>query len=99
MTHNPTVNLAVGLWHLTGYVTLGGPTKRERTMGDSSLWAEPAADRMIGMVQCEQCGRWHWAEYSHVSRHGGHFVYAVTCTVDNLTDYYIESGVDFTRGA
>jgi len=52
-----------------------------------------------GMVQCDECGLWHWATFSHVSKHGGADVYAVECTRDGLTDYYLTERVDFTRGA
>jgi hypothetical protein len=48
----------------------------------------------IGTVQCHECGKTHQAEFSHISDHGGHRVFAVVCD-DDLTDYYTEEAVTF----
>lgn len=51
--------------------------------------------QVVGTVQCDQCGETHPAEFSHYSAHGGHAVFAIVCTNDYLTDYYVAEGVDF----
>jgi hypothetical protein len=48
----------------------------------------------VGTVQCHECGKTHPAEFSHISDHGGHRVFAVVCD-DDLTDYYTEEAVTF----
>lgn len=54
--------------------------------------------RMRGSVECDECGQWHVAEFSHLSQFDGVTpVYAVICTEDPewLVDYYREEVVVF----
>lgn len=52
-------------------------------------------NEQTGTVTCDQCGATHEATYSHVSQYGGHDVWAVVCSVDYLTDYYLRERVRF----
>jgi hypothetical protein len=46
-----------------------------------------------GRVDCDNCGAFHPADYSHEGDFGQGPIFAVVCTVDDLTDYYQESRV------
>jgi hypothetical protein len=41
-----------------------------------------------GLVRCDNCGKYHAAEYSHEGKYGEGPIHAVICPKDNLTDYY-----------
>jgi hypothetical protein len=44
---------------------------------------------------CDECEQQHPAYYSHEGRFGEGPIYAVVCTVDDLTDYYTTERVTF----
>jgi len=46
-----------------------------------------------GRVDCDNCGSLHIAEFSHIGQFDQGPIFAVVCTVDDLTDYYRESRV------
>lgn len=48
-----------------------------------------------GTVTCQECGKTHRAEFSHISRYGAQRVFAVVCPSDGrwLVDYYTEEVV------
>lgn len=64
---------------------------------------EPADDKQRGTVECDQCGQTHEATFSHMTDNSwegpeaSQPVYAVVCTVDDLTDYYLTERVAFTE--
>lgn len=67
------------------------PTKRARTLCRKAAIARPTFDH----VTCDHCGAVHQAEFSHDGLHGEGPIFAVVCTVDQLTDYYTTEGVTF----
>lgn len=41
-----------------------------------------------GIVQCDNCGKYHSATYDHEGQHHEGPIHAVTCPQDGMTDYY-----------
>ncbi len=46
------------------------------------------AEGEAGMVQCQECDKYHPMYYSHEGRFGEGPIFAVVCDVDDLTSYY-----------
>lgn len=43
-----------------------------------------------GIIQCNNCGKYHSATYDHDGRFGEGRIHAVVCPEDHLTDYYTD---------
>lgn len=46
-----------------------------------------------GQVQCETCGEMHEGEYHHEGTFGEGPIFAVTCGLDGLTDWFTLAGL------
>lgn len=49
---------------------------------------DPPYPAESGIVQCDNCGKYHSATYDHEGMYNEGPVHAVTCPQDELTDYY-----------